>query len=93
MHRVLCPHTRAALLRAQIPGCFQWSMERDYRGHGWPLFRCRDAMYHLAEFGQNGTSWDTVMGSDLLHPNDLGHKIMADLVVYMLQRTVSQRGR
>ena len=49
-------------------------------------------MYYLAELGRDGNSWDTFMGADRLHPNDLGHKIMADLVVYLLQQTVSGGG-
>jgi len=27
------------------------------------------------------------LGPDRLHPNDLGHKVMADLVIYLLQQT------
>jgi hypothetical protein len=47
----------------------------------------RDAVYYLAEFGRDGASWDTFQGADRLHPNDLGHKVMADLVVYLLQQS------
>jgi phospholipase/lecithinase/hemolysin len=27
------------------------------------------------------------MGPDRLHPNDRGHKLMADMVVYLIQQT------
>jgi hypothetical protein len=32
-------------------------------------------------------SWDDFMGPDRLHPNDRGHQLMADMVIYLLQQT------
>ncbi len=41
----------------------------------------------MAENGRDGMQWSDFMGSDWLHPNDRGHKIMADMVVQLLQQT------
>jgi hypothetical protein len=32
-------------------------------------------------------SWDDFMGPDRLHPNDRGHRLMADMVIYLMQQT------
>jgi hypothetical protein len=49
----------------------------------------RYATYLLGETGSiPGFDWATLMGPDRLHPADKGHKVAADLVVYMLQQTL-----
>lgn len=54
-----------------------------------PTLSFRYAMYQLGETGKlPGFEWASVMGADRLHPADKGHKIAADLVVYLLQQTL-----
>jgi hypothetical protein len=31
--------------------------------------------------------WSDFMAEDRLHPNDRGHRLMADMVIYLLQQT------
>lgn len=46
-------------------------------------------MYQLGETGKlPGFDWASLMGPDRLHPADRGHKVAADLVVYLLQQTL-----
>jgi hypothetical protein len=54
-----------------------------------PTLSFRYAMYQLGETGKlPGFDWASVMGPDRLHPADRGHKVAADLVVYLLQQTL-----
>ncbi|KAF6266245.1 SGNH hydrolase-type esterase domain-containing protein [Scenedesmus sp. NREL 46B-D3] len=54
-----------------------------------PTLSFRYATYLLGETGSlAGFDWATLMGPDRLHPADKGHKVAADLVVYMLQQTL-----
>eukprot|EP00882_Tetradesmus_deserticola_P001006 GHRQ01001089.1.p1 GENE.GHRQ01001089.1~~GHRQ01001089.1.p1 ORF type:complete len:504 (+),score=200.63 GHRQ01001089.1:225-1736(+) len=54
-----------------------------------PTLSFRYATYLLGESGSlPGFDWATLMGPDRLHPADKGHKVAADLVVYMLQQTL-----
>lgn len=49
----------------------------------------RYATYLLGETGKiPGFDWANLMGPDRLHPADKGHKVAADLVVYLLQSTM-----
>jgi hypothetical protein len=41
----------------------------------------------MGDNGANGASWPDFLADDRLHPNDRGHRLMADMVVYMLQTT------
>jgi UDP-glucose:glycoprotein glucosyltransferase len=52
-----------------------------------PALSFRDALWQFGDNGRGGKSWGDFMGPDRLHPSDLGHKVMADLVVYLLQQT------
>ena len=48
----------------------------------------RNAVWRPANFkNTSGLSWKEIMADDLFHPGDLGHKIMADLVVWLIQQT------
>jgi hypothetical protein len=47
----------------------------------------RDALWQLGDNGRDGMSWDDFMGPDRLHPNDRGHRLMADMVIYLMQQT------
>lgn len=54
-----------------------------------PTLSFRYATYQLGETGViPGFDWATLMGPDRLHPADKGHKVAADLVVYLLQQTL-----
>jgi lysophospholipase L1-like esterase len=55
--------------------------------YGTPSLSFRNAMWQYGDNGRGGKSWGDIMGPDRLHPSDLGHKAMADLVVYLLQQT------
>ena len=49
----------------------------------------RATTYRLAAFNNDTKfSWDAIMARDYLHPSDFGHKIMADLAVWLIQQTV-----
>lgn len=52
-----------------------------------PTVSFRNTIYQMAENGRDGMQWSDFMGPDWLHPNDRGHKIMADMVVQLLQQT------
>ncbi|KIZ07114.1 hypothetical protein MNEG_0835 [Monoraphidium neglectum] len=52
-----------------------------------PTISFRDALWQLGDNGRDGMSWDDFMGPDRLHPNDRGHQLMADMVIYLLQQT------
>mmetsp|Transcript_14450 Transcript_14450/g.42117 ORF Transcript_14450/g.42117 Transcript_14450/m.42117 type:complete len:511 (-) Transcript_14450:435-1967(-) len=51
----------------------------------WLSFRNTVWFSHLA--GEPGFQWSDLLRDDRLHPNDAGHKVLADLVVWMLQKT------
>jgi len=60
--------------------------------YGSAVVSFRDALYQMGEFNQGGTGggWaDFMTAGDGLHPIDLGHKYLADLVVYMLQQVMT----
>jgi hypothetical protein len=40
-----------------------------------PALSFRDATYQLGDGKALGFSWESFMGPDRLHPNDLGHKV------------------
>jgi hypothetical protein len=42
-----------------------------------PALSFRDATYQLGDGKALGFSWESFMGPDRLHPNDLGHKVRA----------------
>jgi hypothetical protein len=44
-------------------------------------------MWQLGDNNALGSSWGEFLADDRLHPNDAGHRLMADMVVYMLQQT------
>ncbi|KAI8469583.1 MAG: SGNH hydrolase-type esterase domain-containing protein [Monoraphidium minutum] len=69
-----------------------WSTPEDNYGnlaqyYDIPTLSFRDALWQLGDNGRDGMSWDDFMGSDRLHPNDRGHRLMSDMVVYLLQQT------
>mmetsp|Transcript_3873 Transcript_3873/g.8308 ORF Transcript_3873/g.8308 Transcript_3873/m.8308 type:complete len:495 (-) Transcript_3873:846-2330(-) len=52
----------------------------------WLSFR--GATYRLSSFKADPNfTWNRLMDIDFTHPNDLGHKIMADLAVWLVQQT------
>lgn len=54
-----------------------------------PALSFRYATYTIGESGKlAGFDWASLMGPDRLHPADKGHKVAADLVVYLLQQTL-----
>lgn len=55
--------------------------------YGTPALSFRNALWQFGDNGRGGKQWSDFMGPDRLHPSDLGHKAMADLVVYLLQQT------
>jgi len=52
-----------------------------------PSVSFRDALWQLGDNKRDGMSWDDFMAEDRLHPNDRGHRLMADMVIYLLQQT------
>lgn len=44
-------------------------------------------MWQLGDNGRDGASWGDFLSDDRLHPNDRGHKLMAEMVIFMLQQT------
>ena len=52
-----------------------------------PTISFRDAMWQLGDNGVGGAKWADFLADDRLHPNDAGHKLMADMVVFLLQQT------
>jgi lysophospholipase L1-like esterase len=57
--------------------------------YGAPQLSFRNALWQYGDNGRGGKAWSDFMGPDRLHPNDLGHKAMADLVIYLLQQTAA----
>jgi len=55
--------------------------------YGAPSLSFRNAMWQYGDNGRGGKTWADFMGPDRLHPSDLGHKAIADLVVFLLQQT------
>ncbi|GAX81959.1 hypothetical protein CEUSTIGMA_g9387.t1 [Chlamydomonas eustigma] len=50
----------------------------------------RTASYRLARFNKSPEfSWQNIMNADFIHPADFGHKIMADLVVWLFHHTAT----
>lgn len=52
-----------------------------------PTVSFRNAMWQLGDNGRDGASWEDFLADDRLHPNDLGHKLISDMVIYLLQQT------
>jgi len=44
-------------------------------------------MWQLGDNNALGSSWGEFLADDRLHPNDKGHRLMADMVVFLLQQT------
>lgn len=55
----------------------------EYYDAGW--LSLRNALWHLAELQRYNLSWAMFMGQDKTHPSRLGHRIIADLLVYAMQ--------
>jgi hypothetical protein len=41
----------------------------------------------MGDNNRDGLNWKDFMGEDRLHPNDRGHQLLADLVIYLIQQT------
>ncbi|GBF91603.1 hypothetical protein Rsub_04343 [Raphidocelis subcapitata] len=52
-----------------------------------PAISFRDALWQLGDNNRDGATWEDFMGDDRLHPNDKGHQLMADMVVFLIQQT------
>ncbi|KAI8475679.1 MAG: SGNH hydrolase-type esterase domain-containing protein [Monoraphidium minutum] len=57
--------------------------------YGIPALSFRDALWQLGDNGRDGADWGDFLANDRLHPNDRGHKLMADMVVFLLQQTAA----
>ena len=55
-----------------------------------PWVSLRNAIYHAAQRNLSGFTREEVFAPDCTHPNVLGHKYIADLLVYLVQQTVVQ---
>lgn len=51
----------------------------------------RDAMWQLGDNGVNGGAWSDFLSDDRLHPNDKGHRLMADMIIFTLQQVGSSQ--
>lgn len=72
---------------------FYSSMEEAYtqlaQFYGLPSISVRNALYHKVATGQPGFRAEEIFADGVLHPNDYGMRMLADLLVYLVQRTLT----
>ncbi|GBF91596.1 hypothetical protein Rsub_04336 [Raphidocelis subcapitata] len=51
-----------------------------------PTISYRDALWQLGDNNLRGMAWSDFLADDRLHPNDRGHRLMADMVIYLVQQ-------